>query len=396
VPIPAKQERGPSPTIHSSPNELCELVGFHLHHAETTVVETREVACIFKPLNACCEQNGLAKRPPGSQGGAVKLLILGGTVFLGRAIARHAVAAGHDVTCATRGQSGEPPAGVEFVRIDRSVPEGMTDLTGTYDAVIDVARQPSQVRHAIAALQKRVGHWSFVSSCSVYAKADVAFPKNSPLHEAAGPDVDESSMEYYGPLKVACENAVLEVGLPSLIDRAGLIVGPEDSSNRFAYWVSRFERGGEILAPGTPDDYVQWIDVRDLAAWHVEAAETGQTGIVEGVGKPVSRAEFFQGLADGTGTSPRLTWVDQDFLAAQEVEPWMGPKSLPMWLPLPEYAGFMTRDHEGAAAIGLTQRPLADTARDTLAWLHEGNADQGRAGLTAEEEEVVLAAWKAR
>lgn len=328
----------------------------------------------------------------------MKLLILGGTVFLGRAIARHAVAAGHDVTCATRGASGEPPPGTTFVRIDRTVPEGMSNLEGTYDAVIDVARQPTQVRHALAALDGRVGHWSFVSSCSVYARTDVPFlkPGDVPLHEAAGPEVDESDMEHYGPLKVACEEAVLASGFPHLIDRAGLIVGPEDETNRFAYWVSRFERGGEILAPGRPDDWVQWIDVRDLAQWHVEAAQSGQTGIVNGVGKPVSRAEFFDGVAAGTGTQNEMVWIDQDFLAAQGIEPWMGPRSLPMWLPLPEYAGFMTRDHAQAAAKGLRQRPLADTARDTLAWLHEASPGLGRAGITAEEEAEVLAAWKAK
>jgi nucleoside-diphosphate-sugar epimerase len=330
------------------------------------------------------------------EGGLVKLLILGGTVFLGRAIARHAVAAGHDVTCAARGASGEPPAGTTFVRIDRSVPDGMSNLEGTYDTVIDVARQPTQVRHALAALKGRVGHWSFVSSASVFAKADEAFAKQPPLHEPAGPDVDESDMAHYGPLKVACEQAVTESGIPSLIDRAGLIVGPEDETNRFAYWVSRFERGGEILAPGRPDDWVQWIDVRDLAQWHVEAAQSGQTGIVNGIGKPVSREEFFQGVAEGTDVTPHLTWIDQEFLAVQGVEPWMGPKSLPMWLPLPEYAGFMTRDHAEANAAGLRQRPLADTARDTLAWLHEAKPGPGRAGITAEEEAAVLAAWKAK
>jgi nucleoside-diphosphate-sugar epimerase len=329
--------------------------------------------------------------------GGVKLLILGGTAFLGRAIARHAVAAGHDVTCAARGASGEPVAGVEFVRVDRRDPDGMSRLDGTFDAVIDVARQPTQVRHALAALRGRVGHWSLVSSCSVFAKTDAAFAKDVPLHEPAAPDVDESNMEFYGPLKVSCERLVLESGLPSLIDRAGLIVGPEDESNRFAYWVSRIARGGEILAPGSPGDWVQWIDVRDLAGWHVDAAAAGHTGIVNGIGRPVPRGDFFYGVAEGTGAAPTLTWVGQEFLATLGIEPWMGPRSLPMWLPLPEYAGFMTRDVEGAFAAGLSQRPLAETARDTLAWLNDGTPKpEPRAGLTPEEEAAVLAAWHAR
>lgn len=324
----------------------------------------------------------------------MKVLILGGTAFLGRAIANHAVSAGHDVTCAARGESGRPVAGVDFVRIDRTVAEGLSNLDGgTYDAVIDVARQPTQVRHALAALRGRVGYWSFVSSCSVYAKADEAFAKDVPLEEPAAPDVDESNMEFYGPLKVRCEQLVLESGVPSLIDRAGLIVGPEDPSNRFTYWVSRLERGGEVLAPGAPEDWVQWIDVSDLAKWHVVAAEAGTTGIFNGIGRPVSRAEFLHQI----DPHAQLTWVPQDFLAAQGIEPWMGPSSLPIWLPLPEYAGFMTRDVEPAFAAGLTQRPLADTARDTLAWWHDGTPKpEPRAGITAEQEAAVLAAWHAR
>jgi len=327
----------------------------------------------------------------------VKLLILGGTAFLGRAIARYAVAAGHGVTCAARGASGEPVAGVEFVKVERRDPDGMSRVDGTFDAVIDVARQPTQVRHALAALRGRVGHWSFVSSCSVYARTDEAFAKDVPVHDPAAPDVDESNMEFYGPLKVSCERLVLESGLPNLVDRAGLIVGPEDQSNRFAYWVSRFARGGEILAPGDPRDWVQWIDVRDLAMWHVDAAAAGRTGIVNGIGRPVARDEFFQAVGEGVGVEPSLTWIDQDFLTAQGIEPWMGPRSLPMWLPLPEYAGFMTRDVEGAFAAGLTQRPLADTARDTLGWLDDGTPKpEPRAGLALEEEASVLAAWHAR
>lgn len=328
----------------------------------------------------------------------MKLLILGGTVFLGRAIARHAAAAGHDVTCAARGISGEPAAGVTFVRIDRGVPDGLSNVEGAFDAVIDVARRPTQVRHALDALKHRVGHWSFVSTCSVYAAADVPFPKpgDVPIHEPAGPEADESQMELYGPLKVRCEELVAESGLPNLIDRAGLIVGPEDESNRFSYWVARFARGGEILAPGTPKDWVQWVDVRDLAAWHVAAAASGQTGVFDGVGRPVVRDEFFQGIAEGLGVEPQLTWVDQDFLTAQGIKPWMGPRSLPMWLPLPEYAGFMTRDHTGVAMAGLRQRSVAETARDTLDWLKEAIDGPVGAGITPEEEAAVLTAWHER
>ena len=327
----------------------------------------------------------------------MKLLILGGTVFLGHEIARAAIASGHDVTCAARGSSGAPPSGAEFVRIDRTVPEGLSNLDGNFDAVIDVARHPSQVRAAIAALRGRTGHWSFVSTCSVYA--DDATPSQTvdgPLKEPATPDVDETDMQFYGECKVTCEQLVAGTGLPHFIDRAGLIVGPGDTGNRFDYWVSRLARGGEILAPGTPGEFAQWIDVRDLAAWHIHAAESGLTGIYDGIGAPITRGEFLDTIASAIGVTPKLTWVDQDFLAAQEVSPWMGERSLPMWLPLPDYAGFMTRDTSPSFAAGLTQRPLADTARDTLAWLDTAPERTRRAGLTPTDEAEVLAAWHGR
>lgn len=325
----------------------------------------------------------------------MKLLILGGTVFLGRAIAR--AAEGHDVTCAARGTSGSPPPGARFVRIDRGSVEGLSNLEGTFDAVIDVARQPGHVRNALTALAGRVGHWSFVSTCSVYA--DDGTPgqraETAPLQEPTPPGLDEATAQQYGPAKVACEQLVLDSGLPAFIDRAGLIVGPEDRSGRFDYWVSRLARGGEILAPGAPSDHVQWIDVRDLAAWHVRAAETGLTGVFDGIGPPVTRGEFFAGLAGGLGVNPRLTWVDQDFLVEHKVEPWMGDRSLPMWLPLPEYAGFMTRDTAPSLTAGLAPRPLPGTARDTLTWLETAPDGPRRAGLTPDEEAELLRAWHA-
>lgn len=324
----------------------------------------------------------------------MKLLILGGTVFLGRAIAR-AAAADHEVTCAARGESGSPPQGVRFVRVDRSSVEGLSNIEGTFDAVIDVARDPRHVRNAVDALAGRAGHWSFVSSCSVYADDSTPGQRAglAPLLEPALPGAGGYDPELYGRYKVACEQIVLESALPAFVDRAGLIVGPEDRSGRFDYWVSRLARGGEILAPGSPSDYVQWIDVRDLAAWHVQAAETGLAGVFDGIGAPITRGRFFAEIATGLGVRQELTWVDQEFLAAQKVEPWMGERSLPMWLPLPQYSGFMRRDTAPALAAGLSPRPLPDTARDTLAWMAEAPALPRRAGLTPDEEAAVLRAW---
>jgi nucleoside-diphosphate-sugar epimerase len=341
----------------------------------------------------------------------MRLLVLGGTVFLGRAVARQARDAGHQVTCAARGQSGPPAHGVRFVAVDRSTPAGLSPLAGeAFDAVIDVARRPSHVRAAVAALAGRVGHWSFVSTCSVYA--DNATPgqraDSAPLLPAAPPEVDDADGPAYGPCKVTCEQVVRDgIGADrALLCRAGLIVGPEDPSGRFAYWVRRLARGGEVLAPGHPDEPVQFVDVRDLAAWLVAAAESGLSGPYDGIGAPMPRGRFLAEVAAGVGADPSLTWVHQEFLAAHDVRPWMGERALPLWLPLPEYGGFMTRDSSPALAAGLRMRDVATTARDTLAWLVGGRdageweaADReaaGRHGLRPDDEAAVLRAWHER
>jgi nucleoside-diphosphate-sugar epimerase len=326
----------------------------------------------------------------------MRLVVLGGTAFLGRAVAAHAVASGHEVTCAARGESGAVPDGARLVRVDRSVPGGLDPLGGEFDAVIDVARVPSQVRAAVAALAGRVGHWTFVSSCSAYA--DQATPgqraSTAPvLDEVPGLDDPARDAQAYGQCKVACENAVRAAGVPAFICRSGLIVGPGDPSDRFTYWAVRLSRGGSVLAPGTPDDLVQWIDVRDLAAWLVTAASAGLTGVYDGLGVPTKRGEFFAAVADGVGVTPDLVWADQQFLLDHEVNPWMGPRSLPLWLPLPEYAGFLSRDPTNSLAAGLTCRRLADTAASTLSWYNAAPRSL-KTGLDAADEARVVEAWR--
>jgi nucleoside-diphosphate-sugar epimerase len=290
------------------------------------------------------------------------------------------------------------------VAVDRDVPSGLSALDGeTFDAVIDVARHPSRVRSALDALAGRVGHWTFVSSCSAYAdqatpgqRAGSAplLPAISPVEEAAHAD----DAVLYGRRKVTCEREVLaRVGADrSFVCRAGLIVGPEDESGRFTYWVRRLARGGEVLAPGDPEDAVQFVDVRDLAGWLVDAAETGLAGVYDGIGAPQTRGSALASIADAVAPEDaRFTWVDQEFLLAQGVEPWMGERALPLWLPLPEYAGFLARDTRPALAAGLATRDVAETARDTLAWLSE-RSDVKLTGLAAEDETNVLAEWHAR
>jgi 2'-hydroxyisoflavone reductase len=323
-------------------------------------------------------------------------LILGGTAFLGRAVAAHAVAFGHQVTCAARGSSGTVPAGAELVRVDRSDPDGLAPVAGEYDAVVDVARVPSHVRYALDALAGRVGHWTFVSSCSAYA--DQATPGQRArtaalLEPPEGIDDPTATPEAYGQCKVAAERVVLAAGVPAFVCRAGLIVGPEDPTDRFTYWPVRLARGGPVLAPGTPDDLVQWIDVRDLAQWLVASAASGLTGVYDGAGVPTRRADFLAAVAEGVGVTVDPVWVDQWFLLDHEVNPWMGPRSLPLWLPLPEYAGFLARDPAPSLAAGLTARHLADTAASTLTW-YDASPWKLKSGLTAADEVSVLEAWR--
>jgi 2'-hydroxyisoflavone reductase len=332
----------------------------------------------------------------------MRFLVLGGTVFLGRAVAQQALAAGHDVTCAARGSSGDPVDGARLVRVDRDEPSSLAAITGTFDAVVDVARRPDHVRHALAALAGRVGHVTFVSSCSVYADHTTVGQRaeTAPVLPPAPRDAEDPTKdaESYGGCKVSCEQIVMEAFGPdnAFVCRPGLIVGPEDPSGRFGYWARRAGRGGEVLAPGTPDDSVQVADVRDLAAWIVEAGERGMAGTYDGIAPPITRREFLAALFDDDA---RLTYVPQEFLVAQQVAPWSGPRSLPLWLPLPEYAGFMSRDVTSALAAGLRPRPLAETARDTAAWLAaagSSGAAGGSTGLTEAEETEVLGAWHAR
>lgn len=328
----------------------------------------------------------------------MRLLVLGGTVFLSREVAAEAVRRGHEVTCACRGESGSVPDGVTHVPWDRTgpAPRSLVD-DAAFDAVVDVARHPSWVRSAVQALPDP--HWVFVSTISVYTDDSTphgtvdTLPTLEPIHE----DVDiTSNPDAYGAMKVACEQAVTDGAASWGIVRPGLIVGPGDRSGRFSYWPSRIADGGEVLAPGSPDEEVQVIDVRDLASWLVDCAEARTTGVFHGTGRATSRAKFLEQVAAGVDAGDvRWTWVDQEFLAEQGVEPWDGPRSLPVWLPQPEYAWLMSVDVEPSYDAGLRTRSLAETARDTLAWLRD-ESDAPVSGLDRGAEAEVLAAWHAR
>lgn len=335
----------------------------------------------------------------------MKLLVLGGSVFLSRAVAEEAVRRGHEVTCACRGSSGSVPDGARHVVTDRAagLPE---ELGAAYDAVVDVGRHPSWVRAAVERFPD--AHWVFVSTINVYA--DDATPGGGPgtlpLRDPVHEDVDlREDPEAYGPMKVACEQAVLAGAASATVVRPGLIVGPGDPSGRFAYWPARLadtDAHPEVLVPGSADDSVQVIDVRDLAAWLVTLAEERRAGTFDGTGRATTRAAFTdavaaaaRGLGRHDPTSTTFTAVPQEFLLEQEVEPWMGPRSVPIWLPLPEYAGLMAHDVTAAYDAGLVTRPLVETARDTLRWL-AAEPDAPVTGWSREDEAKVLAAWHER
>lgn len=323
----------------------------------------------------------------------MKILVLGGTLFLSKAVATEAIARGHDVTCAARGESGLVPVGARLVPLDRSAPQ-FGSLVEDWDAVVDVARTPSWVRDALAALADRTKHWTFISTINVYADDATPHgtPETLPLLEPIPDDREQTGPEVYGGNKVACEQAVQSSAKASLVIRPGLIAGPGDPSGRYSYWPSRLADGGEVLAPDHADRDVQLVDVRDLAAWIVHCAETGTTGVFDGT-SPVARlGDVLAQTAAGVGAAPELTWVDPDFLVEREVNPWSGARSLPLWLPLPDYAGLLSHDVTASLEAGLRIRPIEETARDTLAWLRD-NPDEMKTGLTRAEERQVLEDW---
>jgi 2'-hydroxyisoflavone reductase len=323
----------------------------------------------------------------------MRLLVLGGTVFLSKAVAADAVARGHDVTCAARGTSGSVPDGARLVTVDRSQP--LPDL-GEFDAVVDVGRLPSWVRTAVAAYPS--AHWVFVSTVNVYADDATpgGTPATLPLVEAMAEDADlKENPEAYGPMKVECERIVLDGAASAMVMRPGLIVGSGDPSGRFSYWPRRLAAGGEVLAPGDPDDAMQVADVRDLAAWAVTACEERTTGVYDGVGPVMPLSQLLERCAEGVDSEITWTWVDQEFLQAQEVEPWMGPGAIPLWLPRPEYDGLPAHDVQPSLDAGLTIRPLAATTRDTLAWL-EATPDAVVTGIDLDREKELLEAWHTR
>ncbi|MEY2480570.1 MAG: hypothetical protein QOI04_1497 [Verrucomicrobiota bacterium] len=334
----------------------------------------------------------------------LRILILGGTGFTGPYQVRYALSRGHKVTTFNRGKThpGELPNEVEQLIGDRN---GKLDALKDrqWDVVIDnPTTLPAWVRDAAQILKGNVERYLFISTISVYGEVKTGVDENGPLEKYEGADPYKETIEAmkasgyktYGPLKALSEKEV-EKWFPgrTLIVRPGLIVGPRDETDRFSYWPVRIDRGGEVLAPGNPNDPVQFIDARDLAEWTIRMVENRETGTYNATGpaKALGVGRMLDEIKSALKSNANFTWASEEFLTAQKVEAW---SDMPVWTG--KDSGLARTNINRALGKGLVFRSLADTARDTLAWFKSQPQDRQsklRAGLTPEREAEVLAAW---
>ena len=332
----------------------------------------------------------------------MKLLILGGTQFLGRHLVESGLARGHSLTLFNRGQTNPDLfPDIEKLRGDRD--GNLAALRSRHwDAVIDTSGYIShKVRASAELLADAVGLYAFISSISVYS--DFSRPgldESAPLSKlAAGVTENEGDSKTYGARKALCEEAV-ERCLPgrTLMIRPGIIVGPHDPLDRFTYWVRRIAQGGQVLAPAPPSAPIQWIDARDLASWIVQLLEQKKIGTYNATGpeRPMTFGQMLDACRAAAKSDARFTWVDEQFLLDQGVKPY---SDLPLWIPQAEkaYAGHFVVDSRRAFASGLTCRPVAETAQDTLLWERQSQvpraAKSGSNGLSSARERELLQRW---
>jgi 2'-hydroxyisoflavone reductase len=325
----------------------------------------------------------------------VRVLVVGGSRFVGKHIVEAAVARGHEVTLFNRGNRPAPAGVARELRGDRD-----GDLSalqhGTWDAVVDTsAYVPRQVRSLVDALGGRVGYYALVSTISVYAEQtrphldeDAAVAK---LDDEATEEVTDAT---YGGLKALCERVLAE-GFegPTLVVRPGLVVGPDDPTDRFTYWPARLARGGEVLVPARPEAPVQCVDARALGAFTVRAMEQGLTGTFNATSEAgrFTLGGLLEACLAHAPEGTRLVPLDESWLLEQGVVPFA---DLPLWLP-GEYSNFFLVDSSRAHAAGLEDVPLDVTVRDTLAWWRSSGAPTLKTGLSAERENEVLRRWRA-
>jgi 2'-hydroxyisoflavone reductase len=343
----------------------------------------------------------------------LSILVIGGTGFTGPEAVNYAVERGHRVTVINRNKTRpdffKGKAQVETLVGDLNA--DMSALKGrTFDAVLDLpTTAPIWLRNVAQYMKGNTKHYTFISTISVYpdnskAGADETEP-TTPMPADLDPFTADPAMRgrNYGALKSYSEKYVMETYPNSLIIRPGLIVGPLDPTDRFTYWPVRIDKGGEVMAPGNPTDPVQFIDARDLGEWTIRMIEAKETGTYNATGpdKPLTIAEMLYGIKAVTTAGAQFTWVPTDFLEQQKVRGW---RDMPVWIPpTGEYAGFAKRSVAKAVAKGLTFRPLAVTAKDTLEWAKTRTPEQQKAlaegktsGLPAAREAEVVAAWRAK
>jgi 2'-hydroxyisoflavone reductase len=319
----------------------------------------------------------------------VRLLVLGGTKFLGRAAVESALARGHEVTLFNRGETNpELFPEVEKLRGDRT--QDLDMLQGRkWDAVLDPSGYiPSVVRASAEALADSTGHYLFVSSVSVYASLAEPVDEGSPVAELGDLPDDRLTEDYsnYGPLKALCEQAVADVfGEQQATVRPGLIVGANDPTGRFTYWPHRVARGGRVLAPAPPEGQVQFIDAKDLGVWLVDLSERRTGGVYNATHPGRSWSETLETCREVSGSDASVEWVPAELLKEHEVGEWM---ELPLWIADPDAAAMHEVDVSRAVAAGLAFRPLEETVRATL----EHAATVDGVGLTPEREAELLAA----
>ncbi|MFD2443273.1 NAD-dependent epimerase/dehydratase family protein [Bacillus sp. CGMCC 1.16607] len=339
----------------------------------------------------------------------MKILIIGGTRFLGRFIVEEGLKRNHEITLFNRGNNKDLFPNVEQVNGNRNQDIALL-MNHKWDAVIDTCGYlPQSLDKSIDVLADQVDQYVFISSISVYrdfSKKDIkedaeCLPMTRAEADELTKDSDAAVMSHYGELKALCEQTLIE-RMPgkSLVIRPGLIVGPYDATDRFTYWVHRVSEGGKILAPGNPNRMVQFIDVRDLAKWTIHMVEKKQTGIFNATGsdQELTMSEMLHSIKSGVDSDAEFIWAEDEFLLENEVGPWM---ELPLWIPEDKplsdgkiMSGMLAANIDKALSEGLSFRPVSETAYDTLKWYKEYNNGQSmKAGMNKDKENQLLEKW---
>ncbi len=323
----------------------------------------------------------------------MKILIIGGTRFLGRHLVESALARGHEVTLFNRGKTN-PDLFKQIQTISGDREKDLDQVSGTYDAVIDTCGYfPRIVRMSAEALKDKVRSYVFISSISVYdGFGKIGINESDPVGKIADETIEEITGESYGPLKALCEKAVQDVfGDRSLIIRPGLIVGPNDPTDRFTYWPVRVARGGDVLVPEKPAAPIQIIDVRDLSDFVIELLQQNVFGVFNATGPEheLNLGTMLEVCKQVSGSDANFKWASVEFLNQNQVAPW---SDMPAWVPdTPEDAGLSRVDISKAIRAGLKFMPLEKTIRDTLEWEKSRPSDhEWRAGLKPEREKELL------